>query len=268
MPDFFDRFGDQLHAAQLAASPVAPQGGRVTRLLGRRSTVAAVLVAIIAPSAALAITQPWRPDLSRPGVDRKVSTDAAPVSDAALGAFAVLRRAQSDSDRSDATPLIWAIGMGNQVDRVQLKGIRMVAPHWALVPAKAAQTRPGGVTAQDQLCLTDGEDVGCTNAETVKANGVGVLAASKTSTHLIGLVPDGVARVRFTPDSGSPIEVAVTGGFYQLTVPSARSLPAIKAPPGYDGPSTIPGPPAPVSGKLAWLDTRGNAVGPADPVIG
>jgi hypothetical protein len=173
VPDFFDRFGDQLHAAQLAGSSVGTRGGRVTRLLGRRSAVVAALVAIIAPSAALAITQPWNPDLSRPGVDRKVGTDAAPVPDAALGAFAVLRRGQSESDRSGATPLIKAIGMGNQVDRVQLKGVRMVAPGWALVPAKAAQTAPGALTAQDQLCLTDGEDVGCANAETARAFAVG-----------------------------------------------------------------------------------------------
>jgi hypothetical protein len=268
VPDFLDRFGDQLHAAQVASASAATRGSRGTRLLGRRSTVIAALVAVIAPSAALAITQPWHPDLSRPGVDHKVTTDAAPVSHAALGAFAVLRREQSAADRSDATPLIKAIGMGNQVDRVQLSGIRMVAPGWALVPAKAAQTAPGGVTAQDQLCLTNGEDVGCANAETAKANGVGVLTASKSSTHLTGLVPDGVARVRFAPDSGSPVEVAASGGFYELTVHSSRSLPAIKAPPGSDGPSTIPGPPAPASGKLTWLDTSGSAVGPADPVIG
>jgi hypothetical protein len=268
VPDFFDRFGDQLHAAQTAGSPVGPRGGRITRLLGRRSTAIAAVVAIIAPGAALAITQPWNPDLSRPGVDRKVSTDATSVSDAARGAFAVLRREQSASDRSGATPLIKAIGMGNQLYRVQLKGIRMVASGWALVPAKAAQTAPGGVTAQDQLCLTNGEKVGCANAQTAKANGVGLLTASKAATRLTGLVPDGVARVRFTPDSGSPVEVAVTGGFYQLTVPSVRSLPAIKAPPGSDGRSTIPGPPAPASGTLTWLDTSGKAVGPANPVIG
>jgi hypothetical protein len=76
------------------------------------------------------------------------------------------------------------------------------------------------------------------------------------------------ASLKFTPDSGDPVQVAVAGGFYQLTVPSARSLPAIKAPPGSDGPSTIPGPPAPASGKLTWLDTSGMAVGSANPDIG
>ena len=268
MPDFLDRFGDQLHAAQIVA-PAAEQHGLIAKLHRRRSVmIGTVAIAIAAPGAALAVLQPWQPQLSRPGVDQPVNTDASAVSDAASSAFAVLRRAQTASDRANATPLIKAIGMGNQLDRVQTDGIRMVAPGWALVPAKVAQTRPGGATAQDQICLTDGNEVGCTNAETADANGVGILTASKTETHLTGLVPDGVARIRFTPESGAAVEALTAGGFYDLTVSSARAVSAVKAPPGYDGAATIPGPPAPAPGKLTWLDARGKVVGPADPVIG
>lgn len=268
MPDFFDRFGDQLYAAQLVTSP-AERRGRFARLLRRKSAIfGAVAVAVAVPGAALAITQPWQPQLSRPGVDKPVQTDASPVADEASGAFAVLRRSQTASDRASAAPLVQAIGMGNQVDRVQTEGIRMVAPGWAVVPAKVAQTAPSDVAARDQLCLTDGDDVGCTNAQTATSNGVGILTASMDATHLTGLVPDGVASVRFTPDSGPAVEATTTNGFFELTVPSSRTMPAVKAPAGYDGPATVPGPPAPAAGTLTWLDSSGRAIGPADPAIG
>lgn len=269
MSDFMDRLGDQLHAAQHAAPPAA-RAGRPTAQPWRRGSrrgllaVAAVL-ALAAP--AVALVTPWDPDLERTGVDKPVSTDPAPVSGLAVDVLAPLRRQQTADDRRIATPLIRTIGTGNQVDRVQSQAIRAVAPGWALVPAKAVKSGPTDVSS-DQLCLTDGKTVSCSPASDFAKNGVGIMAASKTHTSFTGLVPDNVVGVRFKPTTGTAVEVETEGNFYALSVSETAPSGRIKAPEGYNGPSTIPGPPMPISGALQWLNRDGEVVGPSNPGLG
>lgn len=267
MPDFLDRFGDQLHAAQ-PVTPLTPGAvsAAARKRIGRRGFLATgAVLALAAP--AVAVVSSWDPALERPGVDRPVSTDASPVSPTAVNAIAALRREQTPADRAGAAPLVRAIGMGNQVDRVQTEGIRIVAPGWALVPAKSVQTGPGR-TATDQLCLTDGQQVGCSAADTVTRNGVGILSATANQTSLTGVVPDGISRVRFTPEDGKSVEVPVEENFYELSVAQARTGPPVSTPEDYAGPATIPGPSIPAAGTLTWLDSDGEAVGPAEPRLG
>lgn len=124
--------------------------------------------------------------------------------------------------------------------------------------------RRNGKAFPDQLCLTDGRTTTCQPADRVASRGVCVLAAGT----LAGLVPDGVHRVRFTPDGGTPIEMGVRSNFFTGSVLNRDQAPSVKAPAGNDVPSTAPAPPLrPLSGTLEWLDADGHVVGPEHPRI-
>jgi hypothetical protein len=232
----------------------------------RRGVVVSLAVlAVAAP--ALAVTQPWSPMLSRPGTDNPVKTDASPVTASAREALAVLRRPQTPEDRAKTAPLLKAVGAGNQVDGVQTASIRLLTDGVALVPAKTVRTGPFA-TSDDELCLTNGTSVTCGPASSVRTTGITSVEASRTTTSYTGLVPDGVARVRFTANTGTAAEAAVTSNFYSLSVPEVappRMIDAPDAPDGSNGPSRIPGPPTPVGGTIEWLDANGRIVGPEHP---
>jgi hypothetical protein len=218
------------------------------------------LLAVAAP--AIALVSPWSPELGRPGIDGPVRIDSAPVTPSASAALAVLRRAQTEQDRESAAPLIGRVGSANLVDGVQTDGIRMVGGGWALVPAKVVLARRNGEVFRDQLCLTDGRTMSCQPADGVASRGIWVLAGGT----LAGLVPDGVQRVRFTPDDGTPIEMEVRHNFFTGSLPSAGQARSAKAPAGQDAGSNAPGPPPrPSNGTFQWLAPDGQVVGPEQP---
>ena len=75
-------------------------------------------------------------------------------------------------------------------------------------------------------------------------------------------MPDGVAKVRFTPVNGQPVETDVTSNFYDLYVDQTSTSPVpVTPPPGYTGPP-ISAAPGLAKGQLEWLDSSGNVVGP------
>jgi hypothetical protein len=231
---------------------------------GRRRGVALSLALLAVAAPALAITQPWSPMLSRPGIDDPVRTDPSPVIASAREVLAVLRRPQTAEDRLKTAPLLKAVGAGNQVAGVQTGSIRLLADGVALVPAKTVRTGPS-TTSNDQLCFTDGKTITCGPASSLRTTGIGGVAASTARTRYAGLVPDGVVRVRFTPDTGAPAEVAVTSNYYSVSVPKIAPPTMIDAPEGFKGPARIPGPPMPVGGTIEWLDAGGHVVGPEHP---
>jgi hypothetical protein len=267
MPDFLDRFGEQLRVAQESAAPITsrtPPGPKGPSRNARRGLLLGLgLLAIAAPAAA--IVQPWNPTLGRPGIDPPVARDNAPVSADATGALAVLRRPQSAEDRATAAPLLRTVA--NQVDGAQVDAIRALATDWALVPVKDVATGNGAVE-HDQLCITNGDSIACGPAATVRLNGVGLSQATPNRTILSGLVPDGVARVRFTPSRGAPVEVAASSNFYSLTIAEVGSAGMVKAPEGSNGPAMIPGPPLPIGGRIEWLDSKAQVVGPQKKQLG
>lgn len=253
--DFLDRLGDDLRAAVVARQQRGPVRKRRLR---RSGLVALVGLAVAAP--ALAVVQPWNPTLGRPGIDESVSTADQPVIPTAEKRFAILRRTQTATDRQEAAPLLGTVA--KEVSGVQTDSIRSLTPGWALVPVTAYRTAPDR-SESDGLCITNGEAIACGSAAAASENGVSMTSAGSEGTRFTSLVPDGVARVRFTPDGGDPVEAVVSSNFVTIRVPDVQPEHLIPAPKGYDGPSMIPGPPLPVAGTVEWIDENGRVLGPA-----
>jgi len=220
--------------------------------------IAAALIAIVAP--ALAVTQPWNPATSRPGVDPTIASDSSPLTSSATRSIAVLRRTQTEDDRTLSEPLLRTLGMGGQLDGVQLAGVRSVASGWAMVPVKTVTVAPGSVKS-DEICLTNGVLVGCASAAQIGQRGVALTTAKNGETVFVGSVPDGVARVRVTDDAGDAYVQPAENNFYRVVVPRASSAKSVTGPEG----KPIPAPDSPVSAKLEWLAADGSVVGPASP---
>ncbi len=94
--------------------------------------------------------------------------------------------------------------------------------------------------------------------------GVSSESAGPDSTHFVGIVPDGVVRVRFIPEGRAPIESAVRDNFYDMRTTATGKSGRIPPPKGYKGPTgpdgKIQAPPMPAHGRLEWLDAAGNVV--------
>jgi hypothetical protein len=249
MPDFLERYGEQL---QLARRRVDRRRSRILR----RGTIASLaIVAIAAP--AVAVMQPWNPRLGRPRIDGPVSVSRAPVPTSASEALAVLRRPQTARDRRLAAPHLR--DATREMVGVQVDGIRAVSPDYALVPIKGMRTPTE--TLGPMLCLLGGGGSACNSAGDVARSGVILVSAGFAhGTRFVGIVPDGVARVRFTPAGAAPAAVTVHDNFYELRVPQLGRGVRVTPPKGYSG--SIPSPPEPAHGRLDWLDAAGAVIGP------
>lgn len=259
MPDFLDRYGDQLHAAQRAER--RSLWSRV-RPVPRTLLISLGALAIAAP--AVAVVRQWDPTLGRPGPDdRPATTTSAAAPDSARAVMAVLRRPQTAEDRATTAPLLRTVD--SQFAGVQTDSIRALRDGWALVPTASVGAGPGR-SVLDALCITDGEGTACGPASAVRERGITMMAASASATTVVGLVPDGVTRVRFTPTKGSAATVAAKSNFFSLSVPQTQTRDTIAAPKDdtWTGPAMIEGPPMPVAGSLEWLAGDGRAVGPTD----
>lgn len=259
MPDFLDRYGDQLRAAQLR-----PHRSLRSRVPPARRTLLISLGVLAIAAPAVAVVRPWDPTLGRPGVDDGSATKtSAPAPEAARDVMAVLRRPQTADDRAKAAPLLRTVDA--QFTGVQTDSIRALRDGWALVPTASVATGSGR-SLEEALCITDGEGPVCGSASAVRARGVSMTAASATATTVVGLVPDGVARVRFTPVKGRATTVEASSNFFSLSVPQTKPREMIAAPKdeSWTGPAMIEGPPMPVAGSLEWLAADGSVVGPSD----
>jgi hypothetical protein len=199
----------------------------------------------------------WTPRVGRPDKGLAASIDRTPVSQAAVDAFAVLRRPQTQRDRRLTEPRLRYVG--GMVDGIQVDGVRALGSGYALIPVTKF-----GPNAGHGLCVVGHGGSACGSIDSAPRTGVSSLSAGADYTNYTGVVPDGVARVRFTPEGAAPVEVAVRDNFYELrtSAPSARGR--MDPPEGYTGPTgkdgKIEAPPMPAHGRLEWLDAAGNVV--------
>lgn len=276
MTDFLDRYGEQLRWARK----------RRRRRLARASVlavivpVAAAVVVLVIVSAPPDVERPasprqqptatatatatlpaasgtWTPRVGRPDKKLPATIDRTPVAPAAVAAFAVLRRPQTERDRKLALPLLRYAG--GPIDGVQVDGVRALGSGYALIPVTKFGPNLGA-----GLCVAGHGGSGCGQIERAPRTGVSTESAGPDSTHFVGVVPDGVVRVRFTPDGGAPIETTVRDNFYELRTTATGKRGRIDPPKGYTGRTgpdgKIEAPPMPAHGRLEWIDAAGNVV--------
>jgi len=253
MPDFMDRFGAQLRAAQATPSMVVSQRREVRRLRRPSLRVGAIVAgALVLTAPALALTRPWSPLIGRPG-HPSPSASAAPVSPGFSNRLAVLRRPQTDVDRAAAAPILGTLDKA--LDGIQTADIRQVSEGYVVIPVlRVTGDEPAGA----QICLAGDGSFGCNSLQNFNAHGVGVNKATYSSTAFAGVVPDGITSVRFVDGSGTVDSAPVVSNFYSLTIRRAGTAPTatIPGPPGTSG--RIPAPPVPVSGRLELIDANGH----------
>ena len=260
MADFLDRYGEQLQRARRRRRRRA---ARVS-LLAVAAPVAAALVIFLAPSErdierpAAPPTSTWTPKVGRPKVGLPATIDRTPVSRDASDVLAILRRPQTARDRKLAAPRLRHAG--GAVDGVQVDGVRALNPRYALVPVTEMGDRAGPA-----LCVMGSGGAACAPVASVREHGVTMISGGHGETRYVGVVPDGVAAVRFTPDGGRPVVVAVRENFYELRISISAPPGRVNPPKGFTGPvgkdGRIVGPPMPAQGKLEWLDAGGNVIG-------
>jgi hypothetical protein len=127
----------------------------------------------------------------------------------------------------------------------------------ALIPMGRLQ----GLPRAEQLCLVGDDGVGCNPASDAATRGVGASAVEGRPTHVIGIVPDEVQRVRFVTEGVDPVTAEVAGTVFSLSVPAVEE--GRTPPPLPDGTRPQQMPPLPVSGAIVWLDADGEIVGPS-----
>lgn len=231
-----------------ATIPPRPGPRRRWRRLG---LIGIAAFACAAP--AVAAVQPWQSAQETPPAT--ASGDPGAV---ARDALSVIGRPQTDADRAFAPAL--TKGANAQLQDPDMGSLRAVGGGAAVIAAKLSDP-VRGIT--EQVCLIVGDLTGCASAGSFPATGLQVRSANGDGvTRVVGLVPDGVAKVRFVPTDGPAVTAPVTNNHYSLKVvneqpaltPTSVSSPVAGAP-------TTP-PPTPVTGTAEWLDRSGAVVGP------
>jgi hypothetical protein len=216
---------------------------------------------------AVAATHAWEPILGKPSADGqapRVATDTIPADQ--LQMLSVLRRDQTDQDHSAAT-LGLLEPLAPTTDGVRLQGIRLLSagdgdPAVALIPVaqlfKRFPNEGGGLLARDALCLTDASNVVCATSDQVKAGGL----TGFEGNYVYGLVPDGVATVRFDYADGSSVRLPVHDDYYGAKVAALPTIPQsdtshltlmLQRDPATD---TTPR----TAATMTWLDAQGHEV--------
>ena len=223
----------------------------------RNRGAAVVVAARLVGAPATAATLGWNPfdnpsrDSGRFALGRPSVSNRPPDAEL-VGMLEVLRRPQTGADRAGVARQLQTRGWFGDVRGVQLDYVRLVDPQRgiALVPVerfglsfeRAARANPSAAAPDPALftnavCVFDraGGDTAsrpCFTADRIKRG----FAVASGSEYLIGLVPDGVARVRLTDGERSG-EAAVTDNLFVA---------------GGDAPS------APMA--IEWLDARGKTI--------
>ena len=241
---FLDDLGDQLFAEQpsrrrrrswipVVAVSMAVAAAFMFGVRDIRSGRDGEREATLSPSAP---TQSWTPEL---GSDERghPTIDRGSVPHDQLRALAVLRRPQTDADRSAPVQALLKrldplTHIGIRVDAIRLLADR---DGWAtvLVPMRRRQPPNGGQgvvgTREDALCLmqslpdgTAGETCGTTTD--LYSRGIG------WPDPPFGLVPDGVAEVELRAQGDESMRVPVTNNVYNLRTGSKGDLTATQPP--------------------------------------
>ncbi|WP_210491239.1 hypothetical protein [Patulibacter sp. SYSU D01012] len=273
---------DELRVRLEQAHAVVPDPTQARRRRPSRRVALLGVAGILATGTAVAATAPWSPTLGGDHGIEPPGRASRPVPAAQVQALAVLRRPQTDADRS--APVLRALRtVGRYLGTgVHVEGIRILRRHRdrtiLLVPLQ--RVGPPGIgrdrELRDALCVYETDVPGaagppgtvttrsgaavplpqhvsgaaCGTLADLRRRGIGGTTA--------GLVPDGVARVRLTARDGETLTAPVRDNYYELPV---RGRPR-------GGAGTDAGTERrlrDVSGRpTVWLDARGRPVPKGD----
>jgi len=236
-----------------------------TRRRARLWTVAPALAATLAVATVAVAAVLWRPllgDSGRRG-HPNVSTTVLPA--AQLKLLGVERRAQSAADRTPAVAAALRLLVRSANRGVRTAAIRTLEPLGVgraaiLVPEQRFGDIVAGAHAagiDNALCLLypspprppgappgpSGSAQECWSTAQLRAGTAIAIVRGDGDFHVIGLVPDGVARVAIARRDGSSAVALVTNNFFDLTETAAPYL-------------------APAGEIDRWLGPSGATVGP------
>jgi hypothetical protein len=201
----------------------------------RHRNAAAVLAALLVGAPAAAAVAGWNPfdDAGRKPDSSPTTSVHAPVPKLTL-MLAPLRRPQSPADRGQATSLA-ARGFWNDVGGVQLdyirvldeaRGIVMVpVKHFGLSLQRHAGPPPRPADFADAVCLYIPGTAGQARRPCYTATRIadGFAISTESGGAVIGIVPDGVARVRLSR-RGRSSEASVHDNLFVADSPSPSTI--------------------------------------------
>lgn len=281
-PDPFDR----LHDALVASASTLPEATRAEARPARRTWRVRILgplavAGLAIGGTALAATTPWNPQVgpkSPNGSDRAtVSRSAVPPEQVA--ALGVLRRPQTDRDRSTPTEgLLRTLGVPGR--GLRIPSIRLLRAHDGAATVLMSLARLGDrrepPVTRDALCVSETTSAAQRRAERrsvpdgagralpvpVALGGstcgsYGDLLRGRLRTVTTGLVPDGVSRVRVRMTTGQTVTAAVRENFYALPIDVSAGGASPQSPAGraaFRRFRTINGQ------RIDWLDANGRTL--------
>jgi len=244
---FLDRLGDQLRAAERALIAAnAPRRRRVTR---KAAVLAFAALAVAVP--ALAATEPWKPIFGRPALrDVPAGTSESPIPNDEQALLGVLRRPQEPRDHGEAAQDLLR-SVGQEFAGVRPDSLRLLTSstgHSALL----VSAEKVGRETENPVCIAVPHGGFCGGAATLRTGLLGTFGAN-----VVGLVPDGAAKVELTFADGQTRSADIRDNFFWIDeAPTTQ-----RTVPGPDGQKT-----APMTMTAAftttWLDGEGHAVGP------
>lgn len=273
---FLDRLGTQLLHAERDLTSASAGASRPRRRWRSRKLILTALIPLAAAVPALALTEPWQPVLGR-GHDQPTGTSLTPVPSDATSILGVLRRPQTPQDRSP-TALRLLRGVGQEFAGVRLDSVRLITltpGHHALVMSSQSVGHEPGLEVKgigNPVCVVFSFGGTCGDAHDLRAHGI----VMSMGLGVLGLVPDGVARVVLSFAGGKTATAEVHDNAFSITdaATTTRTLPAPAAPtrrprrplvsgsPAADGPGPIGSVVMTAPFTVKWLNPDGQVIGP------
>jgi hypothetical protein len=252
--------GDQVYPGAATRGAESDSGNRKTRRTVRwrrvrhpRASIAA-LGALLLVTPALAASQLWHPLLGRPALsDVPGGTSDSTVAQRQTATLAVLRRPQTDDDRSPVVERLLA-HLGSETSGVRTASTRLLDStpglEAVLVSVAAVRDLPEGSPQTDSLCLLFGHGATCGGTQQFLSGDLMAIAGSRQ----LGIVPDGVSQVVLRYADGTVRRAQVRANFFQTSD-------APLAPPA-GGVEGVPSAKVGARPTVTWLDSTGHVVAP------
>ncbi|HEY1835024.1 MAG TPA: hypothetical protein VGG08_11340, partial [Solirubrobacteraceae bacterium] len=199
--------------------------------VGRRRFAVVLLAAMALAASAVAERAPWEPWIGNQRSGYPTLSPGAP-GNSTLQLLSVLRRPQTELDRDSQVQAVLH-DVGPRLQGIHTEYVRNLVPNvaWAAVTLVPVEAFSGAKGTGEALCLlyptpgiegTHGAELGCWAPAEITAGAAVIALRTVGRSHVVGLVPDGVASVRVTAVDGVT-SVPVRENFFDDSPPSNRT---------------------------------------------